>query len=157
MLRIRKTKAVLSTGYTIRRSFVRITISQAGMSGGATVGFKIDSGADYTLLPVDLAWGMGIPPDSVRRNGKKIAVTSATGHSITAYLFPVSCHMRDDFGGWAEWETDFAFCDLPRGENLAGHVGFLNSFEWIGDDEYFNLEPKSSVRLFQCNQSVSAP
>jgi hypothetical protein len=66
---------------------------------------------------------------------------SASGHQIPAYLFPIRARMEDDFQGWAEWDAEFAFADMPKAGNLAGHVGFIEFFDVKSRGAFVDLEP----------------
>jgi hypothetical protein len=107
VLCLKKRLKLLPSGEKISIWVCRIAMisrDQVDQVSGPTknITFKIDSGADYTILCIDHASAMGVSPDEIRTKGHAIKIRSGSGGLIHAYLFPVRARMEDDFGGWAE-------------------------------------------------------
>ncbi|MBI1901516.1 MAG: hypothetical protein HYS13_10460 [Planctomycetia bacterium] len=91
---------------------------------------------------------------TIRAQGRRLSFRSATAHSYSAWLLPVTFALNDHLGGWAEWRGQIAFCE-GIADRLIGHVGFLEFFDYGQRAGYFELEPKSGFPgQFQCALTV---
>lgn len=141
MLCLKKERKLSVSGRSVYRWYCEIEVSLRDQDHGPRLKFKIDTGADYTLLCIDHALGLGLSSDVIRKQGQRIKLRSASGQEVYAYLYPIRARLTDDFGGWAEWDAEFAFADMPAQECLAGLIGVLDFFDPKSRGGFLDLEP----------------
>jgi hypothetical protein len=107
---------------------------------GVKLALKIDTGADYTVLPASMAPQIGIDPSALRRT-RPYKVSSASTQGLTGYLWPVEFDLQDDYFGFAVWTGDALFCDPDPRVNCAGKVGFLEYLRFSDVGPHFCLDP----------------
>lgn len=143
MLRFNKQRALTGNNVTIWKTLFRIEVSsRSPQSRGVCVLFREDSGADYTILHIDHAPGMGLAASDIRAQGEKISLITASNDTLPVYVYPVRARLNDDFGGWVEWDAEFAFHEGRPGQSTAGQVGFLQFFDTLHKGNQVFLEPR---------------
>ncbi len=142
---------LLTTGDRVNCWFIQMEIRKKGSPSGAKLEFKVDTGADLTVVPLSVAPAMGIDPSDLKRNCQKISVGTSSGHSLNAFVEEVQFHLEDDFLGWAEWVGKVAFCDPDPVHCCAGNLGVLQYLRFSDMGPHFHLEPVASFPgHFQC-------
>ncbi len=94
----------------------------------------IDTGADYSIFPREVAEELGITVEK----GEMIVLDGAGG-SIVAYLHPLKVR-------FCEKEVDIKACfsekeNIP--ENILGRKDVINNFQLTLSKDWFELEPYS--------------
>lgn len=127
-------------GATVRyRPFLMV-----GVTGpGGTVGrrFRLDSGADDTVLPLSFASALGLD----LTNAPLAEAEAASGTVVQYPCARVTLRISDGVE-YCEWDAVIGFLNVPRQTGLAGLAGFLNYFdvELFGDGHEFTLEPNAA-------------
>lgn len=119
-----------------------IPLQVNGVHGSRLFDCSLDSGADDTLFPEQLAKILGIsltgPPDE----GEALPVA---GRPITYAYGRISLRLSDGFEA-CEWETIVGFIAAPLVWPILGHAGFLQFFDvqLLGDRHEAVLIPNAS-------------
>lgn len=97
----------------------------------------IDSGADFTILPIEMAGFLGITLNV----HKKAVFHGAGGNPFTVYHSPVEIEHILRQAGFRpiRWKTKVFFAELQPGI-LLGHKGFLERFRVVLDGKRREVE-----------------
>ena len=145
MLRFRThPKSLLSITHWIKVPIVRARMWDTDPSRFVELPLRVDSGADYTQLPLHVAPRLGISLSALRRSGSLVTFRSSSDHRYNGYLWPIHFGLADDVGAVAEWLGRVAFIEPPAVAALAGIVGFLEFFDYAVRDKWLELEPNDT-------------
>jgi hypothetical protein len=103
----------------------------ASAAGTASSFFRIDTGADFTVLPISYAPRIGFSENEVRRTGRLRRATVANGETCDSYCVDVHLKLETGDGGWMEWVGEVGLQDSERAKCLLGVEGFLSFFERV--------------------------
>lgn len=136
--------------------------SNPGENSGP-IDFTIDSGATYSILPMEFASQIGLDSRRIKQDAAPVRPTSVTGQRLDVYLCTVFAQLRDDNGGTADWSGEFGFYEpdpvlaRPGRRFLLGHVDFLDSVFRVSQiqvpmkGEWLALDPRNNPALaFHC-------
>lgn len=133
--RIRRTAWVLPGGDTSLRPLVTIAV-RAQDGNHKPLQFWIDTGADYSIIPIARAQHYHIPFSTAN----PIPVGTVAG-SGTGYLDNVTVRI---FGQERTWPCLFMHTDY----NLLGLAGFLDDCSLRIDDSHFTIKYRRPLRPF---------
>ena len=116
-----------------------LIVGVAGPSGLTATRFRIDSGADDTILPSSVAAQLGVDLSAA----PTAEAESANGAIVRYRCARVTLRISDGIE-YCQWDAVVGFVPISRQSGLAGHAGFLNYFdvELLGGLE-FTLKPTS--------------
>lgn len=97
----------------------------------------IDSGADFTILPIEMAGALDIKLDL----RTKTKFHGAGNNSFTVYPSPVKIEhlLRQEGFRPLKWQADVVFAESQPGI-LLGHKGFLEKFRVVLDGKRKEVE-----------------
>src|SRR5688500_14896882 len=105
-----------------------VTIVIHGAQGSKPYVGLVDTGADYTLVPVTAAELLGIPLSENRGSEAE----SFGGHALQTAAGRVVFELPDEQGA-LKWEATVLFHESENETVLLGHVGFLHYFRALFD------------------------
>jgi len=147
-------RQLLSTGEKVPIWVAAFELSNTQGTESIRDEFLIDTGSTYTLLPMELAFDIGLNPDRLRNDRQRsVRVAAANSSPMTAHLHEVLIRLDDDCGGWAQWKAWVGFCDDLKRPH-AGKSGFLNYLAFADQGPHFTLEPSGRLQpdQYACGQ-----
>lgn len=146
MLRFRYTPVSLHTpspalGGASVRHVPLLLVRTTGLVGPVARHFRIDSGADDTILPLSMAAALGLDLTNAPTGEAESAAGTTVRYPIARVTFGISDGVK-----FCTWDALVGFVNTPRRTGLAGLAGFLNYFdvELFGDGHEFTLAPNAA-------------
>jgi len=107
-----------------RRLIPMIVVSVTGPGRTMPIRFRLDCGADDTILPQSYAAALGIDLTNA-----PMAVAETVGGAIIRYPCATVTFRLSDGIEWCQWEAIVGFVPGSRQTGLAGLAGFLDYFD----------------------------
>jgi len=136
---LRRPAPTLAGAAARHRPFLLVGVT--GPAGAVGRQFRLDSGADDTILPQSFASALGLD----LTNAPLAEAESASGAVVQYPCSLVKLRISDGVE-YCEWDAVIGFLNVSRQTGLAGLAGFLNYFdvELFGDGHEFTLTPNAS-------------
>jgi hypothetical protein len=139
-LQVAKGQPIVALGGKVHRPRPVIGVTMIGPSGAVPYDGLLDSGADDTLFPEDVAALIGIDLTNAPRG-----TASAYGHSVIPVRYAEATLRIADNQERREWRAWVSFAPVVRRYALLGYAGFLQYFTatFHGDREEVELTVNS--------------
>lgn len=129
---------------TIYRPVIAVTV--LGPRGKVVERALVDTGADFSILPLSIAPLLGITLDP----GRNRVGESATGHNLAVSIGKVTFEIVQQEERY-RWATEVGFASLGSSfhdeDAILGHGGFLDFFTATFDGKKHELSLKPNSRL----------
>lgn len=114
-------KTSITSPFSKRKILIRPIIPISLKSGGKSLRYEalIDSGADFSIFPTEIAKKLGVN----LKKARKVYFSSATGDSVEGAIGEI----KIDIGEKA-FETYIVFADLAEQTGILGQYGFFDKF-----------------------------
>jgi len=131
-------KTSIASPFSKRKILVRPIIPISLKSGGRSLRYEalIDSGADFSIFPTEIAKKLGVN----LKKAKKIYFSSATGNLVQGILTKIKLDI-----GKEGFETFVVFADLAEKTGILGQYGFFDKFIIRFDLQKEDIEIKQRI------------
>lgn len=131
-------KTSLTSPFSKSKILVRpiIPISLKSREGSLRYEALIDSGADFSIFPVEIAKKLGVN----FKKAKKIYFSSATGDLVQGIFSKIKLDIGEE-----AFETSIVFADLAEQTGILGQYGFFDKFIIKFDLQNEDIELKERI------------
>lgn len=114
-------KTSITAPFSKRQILVRPIIPISLQSGEGSLRYEalIDSGADFSIFPLEIAKKLGVN----LKKDKKIYFSSATGDLVKGVISKIKLDLGEE-----SFETEIVFADLAEQAGILGQYGFFDKF-----------------------------